>query len=136
MKKHRLFLYGLSQPDLFGNHNIGIRTPGIGVENHIKSIAAPRGFLALSATQIGDVWSAFIILKKMFIKNAQWKDYKGLKNSSYDAYLNPKIIDYSVEKKMGWEESASYPGFRFLIERSVKIKVRYSVDKRLDDKEE
>ena len=70
--------------------------------NQIKQLAANEGLLSLSATQIGSPYSIFVMLQKNIIKPNQFFSYKQ-KSSHYSSFINPKILDYSVEEIMGWE---------------------------------
>ena len=54
-----------------------------------------HGLASLSAPMVGESWKALIILKKQFLQPSKWNQYAKLRHTSYDAYLNPSIIDHS-----------------------------------------
>lgn len=89
--------------------------------------------MSLATPQVGEFWKAFILLKKSLLIPGKWTHYKNLKHTSYDAFINPNISDYSQEEAEDWEECCGYPGLRMKIRRSVKVKVSYNMEKKFDE---
>lgn len=64
----------------------------------MRNIAIHNGLGSLASPQVGQFWKAFIILKKNYLRPGKWIGYKNTQHSSYDAFLNPTIVDYSQEE--------------------------------------
>lgn len=99
MSKSKLLYSGYNRSnEIFTADTINPRGQGIKVDNHLRNIAIHHGLCSLASPQIGQFWKAFVILKKEFLKAGKWNEYKNLKHTSYDSYLNPEIIDLSEEE--------------------------------------
>lgn len=77
--------------------------------------------IGLSAVQVGVLKNLFIIKKDLESKEINIKNYL----NEIEVYINPKILEYSVEVQEGWEGCLSIPNIECLVQRSQKIKVKY-----------
>lgn len=90
------------------------------IEDMVKIVHQYDG-LGISAVQVGVLKKVFIIRKdpeKEINMDKFW--------DSIEIFINPEIIEYSKEKMDSWEGCLSIPGLQCLVERSKKIKVRYT----------
>ncbi|MCX7759281.1 MAG: peptide deformylase [bacterium] len=77
--------------------------------------------IGLSAVQIG-ILKNFFIIKKDFEKDKiDLNHYL----DEIEVYINPEIMESSLEKQDGWEGCLSIPNVECLVERNKKIKVKY-----------
>jgi len=90
------------------------------IEDMVKIVHQYDG-LGISAVQVG-------VLKKVFIIRKDPEKEINMDNflDSIEIFINPEIIEYSKEKMDSWEGCLSIPGLQCLVERSKKIKVRYT----------
>jgi hypothetical protein len=73
----------------------------VDISNQLKQTASNNGLLSLSANQMGFQFSIFVMLERAFIKPNRFLSYK-CKSNQYSAFINPNILDYSVEETTGW----------------------------------
>jgi hypothetical protein len=118
MGRLKLLHFGFGAPELFITSQISIRSAGDGFENSLRNIASHEGIAYLVSPQIGELWKTLVMLKNTHLKENKWNNYKNLKNSNYNAYLNFTIQDWSTEEVDVWEECVGYPGIKLLMKRS------------------
>lgn len=88
----------------------------------ISEIKNIKGFydgncVGLSANQIGYNYKLFIVSK--FPKSEK------LKNKAFDIYINPEIVEYSLNEVLKWEGCISDKENLLLIKRPEVIKLKY-----------
>jgi peptide deformylase len=125
----KILLYGFNKSPPILINLIDPKGKDKNYANHLKNIAANYHVASLSSVQLNEKLAVFVMLETKYLVNNKWVAYKNAKKINYKAYNNPKIVDFSIETSAKWEECATYPGIKFLVKRSNKIKVEYYDEK-------
>lgn len=97
MGKGRIAYFGFSGAvEIFEAEAVPFRKKNLSIDNHLRNIAIKEGLASLSSPMVGECWKAIVLLKLQFLRGNKWNAYANLRHSSFDTYLNPKVIDQAA----------------------------------------